>query len=119
MFLLTQVLCRNLQAANHVVFVSSLASKTKHEYNASMTQAVGRAFRLGQEKDVRVYHFFGEKTIEVNILEERSGRFVVERGGRCLLVASKEDSDRDGFGGLPFVGAVCGTGEEGGDEECA
>ncbi len=61
--------------------------------------------------------FFGEKTIEVNILEERSGKSVVERGGRCLLVDSKEESDQDGFGGLPFLGAVCGAGEDG--EECA
>jgi SNF2-related domain len=105
----------NLQAANHIIFVSSLVAKTQHEYNSSLTQAIGRAFRLGQAKEVHIYQFLAERTIDVNVLEGRTGGVLVERGGDCCLVSHLEGGDRAGFSGLPFVGAVCG--EE--DEDCA
>ncbi len=84
-----------------------------------MTQAVGRVLRTGQEKDVHVYYFMAKKTIEVNILEERRGRVVVEREGECLLVEEGEilASDRRHFGGLPFQGAAGGAGGEVEEEE--
>lgn len=108
-----QVSYRNLQNANHIIFVSSLVARTQHDYNSSMTQAIGRAFRLGQTKDVHIYQFMAERTIDVNVLEERTGAVVVERGGACLLVNQKQAGDRDGLGGLPFSGAVYGAEEDG------
>ena len=42
---------------------------------------------------------------------------MVERGGRCVLVESKEAGDQDGFGGLPFLGTVSGAGEDGEEDE--
>jgi hypothetical protein len=75
---------------------------------------------MGQEKDVHVYYFVAGKTVEVNILEERTGRVLVERGGECLLVSDIQDGDRKDFGGLPFLGAACGAGldvEEDDDED--
>ena len=102
----------NLQAANHIILVSSLVAKTQHEYNSSLTQAIGRAFRLGQAKDVHIYQFLAERTIDVNVLEGRTGMVVVERGSECLLVREPAVGDRGGFCGLPFVGAVGGEEEE-------
>lgn len=75
---------------------------------------------MGQRKDVHVYHFLAEKTIDVNILEERTGRVLVERHGECLLLKEREGREGDRpLAGVPFQGAVCaaGGGGCGGDEE--
>lgn len=106
--------------ANHVVFVSSMVTKTQYEYKSGITQAIGRVLRMGQTKDVQVHHFLAEKTVDVNIIEDRLQKVLVDRGGRCLLVA--EDSvlptDRRGFAGVGFWGAVNGTHpEDDGEEE--
>jgi superfamily II DNA or RNA helicase len=111
--LLTLKSPRNLQAANHVIFVSCFVAKTQHEYTAATTQAIGRVLRMGQTRDVHVYHFLAEKTIEVNILEERTGKVLARREGELLLLEAgelKKGSDVSGFGGLPFKGAACGRG---------
>jgi SNF2-related domain len=108
----------NLQAASHIILVSSLVAKTQHEYNSSLTQAIGRAFRLGQTRDVHIYQFLAERTIDVNVLEGRTGMVVVERGSDCLLVREPLVGDRAGFCGLPFVGAERGVVEEE-EEDCA
>jgi SNF2-related domain len=104
----------NLQAANHIIFVSSLVAKTQHEYNSSLTQAIGRAFRLGQAQDVHIYQFLAEGTIDVNVLEGRTGMVLVERGSECLLVPEPLVGDRAGFRGLPFVGGAFVEEVEGG-----
>jgi hypothetical protein len=72
---------------------------------------------MGQERDVHVYYFVAEKTVEVNILEERTGKVLVERGGECLLVSEIQGGDRKDFGGLPFLGAACGAGVDVEDDE--
>lgn len=88
----------NLQLANHVVFVSSLVTRTRHVYKSIMTQAIGRVLRIGQNKDVHVYYFVAEKTIDVNILQEREEKTLVTRGGECLLVTEPQDGDAKDFG---------------------
>lgn len=106
-----------MQAANHVVFVSSLVANNQYEYDSGMTQAIGRVLRLGQTKDVHVHHFLAEKTVDVNIIEDRRGQVLVDRGGLCLLVAENSvlPTDKRGFAGVALGGVVRGTHlEEGG-----
>ena len=50
-----------------------------------MTQAIGRARRYGQQKTVHIYQFLSLNTIDVDIIEERTGkRLVNENGGYRL-----------------------------------
>lgn len=72
---------RNLQCANHVIFLSPLQVLTQSEWDAGMTQAIGRALRFGQMRTVHVYHLLMKKTIDVNILQERHGKLLLERRG--------------------------------------
>ncbi len=115
--LLRQGPYRNLQYANHVIFVSSLVARTQHEYKASITQAIGRVLRMGQTNPVHVYYVLAEKTIEVNILEDRKGKVLVERGGTSLLVSDALKGEEDRFRGLPFRGAACGAGVDLDDDD--
>ena len=115
---------RNLQIANHVVFVSPLVAKTQYEYDSVMAQAAGRAFRHGQNRDVQVYHFLVANTLEVNILEQWTGKLVVERDGEILLVPREQVRalDRQGFAGEGLDGggkaSPSGDGDgDGADEE--
>lgn len=73
---------------------------------------------MGQTKDVHVYYVLAEKTLDVNILEERKGKVLVERRGHLLLVEKKEKLETErSFGGLPFEGAACGVGVDGEEDE--
>lgn len=103
---------RNLQLANHVIFLSSLVTKTQYQYKAIHKQAVGRAYRQNQEKDVYVYHFLAAHTIDVNILQDRTGKTLVRRKERYHLLdpSEIEEGDAQGFEGVPFEGAACGAG---------
>ena len=51
-----------------------LGSDGQREYNATMKQAVGRALRMGQleNRRVYVYQFFAKKTIDADLLEHRN-----------------------------------------------
>lgn len=65
--------------ANHIIFVAPLYTKgsnSQHDYEAAMTQAIGRARRYGQIKPVHIYHFMTCHTIDVDILEYRTSRLV-------------------------------------------
>ncbi|KAF2835614.1 hypothetical protein M501DRAFT_941321 [Patellaria atrata CBS 101060] len=64
----------NLYKANHVIFFSPLLATTQQKYDASMTQAIGRARRYGQEKTVYIYRLATLNTVEVDILEQRERR---------------------------------------------
>ena len=80
--------------ANHVMFVSPFLSFKQITYDASMTQAIGRAWRFGQTKDVKVYHFLALNTIEVNIIQKRTGKVLVredEDGEFSLVVVDDVD----------------------------
>lgn len=102
----------NLQVANHVIFLSSLVTKTHYQYLATYKQAIGRAYRKHQKKDVYVYHFLAAHTIDVNILQDRTGKTLVERNGEHHLLDLNdiEDGDAQGLEGVPFEGAACGAG---------
>lgn len=101
---------RNLQIANHVIFLSSLVTETQYKYESICTQAIGRVYRRGQNKTVHVYHFLAAQTIDVNILEERQGRVLVQSGETYLLLADNEigEADKKDLAGAPFEGAACG-----------
>ena len=69
----------NLTMANHVIFVApylTSGSNAQQLYDAARTQARGRAHRFGQKKVVTVYNFITDCTIDVDILEHRTGKFV-------------------------------------------
>jgi SNF2 family DNA or RNA helicase len=67
--------------ANHIIFVApylTSGSSAQQLYDAARTQAKGRAYRFGQKKDVLVYDFVTEHTIDVDIIEYRSGQLIKE-----------------------------------------
>lgn len=64
----------NLQNANHVIFLSPLLKDSQYGYESTMAQAIGRARRHGQQKDIHVYRFIALDTIDVDILEHRERR---------------------------------------------
>ncbi len=67
-----------------------------------MTQAIGRARRFGQRKLVHIYHFVSLKTIDVDILEERTGKKIVQGGSTGKYELKKvTDAERKS---LPSLG---------------
>ena len=68
----------NLQIANHIIFLAPFVTNTQHEYDSVMKQAIGRALRPGQTRDVHVYYFMHLNTIEVNILQDRNKKWLVQ-----------------------------------------
>lgn len=77
---------------NHIIFLSPLLAPTQHEYEAGMTQAIGRCQRYGQQRTVHVYHVLVKHSADVNILQDREGGIVVVRGGQARFVRPE---DRD------------------------
>jgi SNF2 family DNA or RNA helicase/site-specific DNA-cytosine methylase len=64
----------NLTVANHVIFVSPLATD-RVQYNMVTRQARGRCVRPGQQAEVvHIYHMVTVHTVEADILEARLGR---------------------------------------------
>ncbi|KAJ5788714.1 hypothetical protein N7457_003704 [Penicillium paradoxum] len=80
----------NLQCANHVIFLSPYLASSQHEYESSMTQAIGRARRFGQKKTVHVYHLLVRNTYDVNIYQKAHGGRLIERNGIPALVPERE-----------------------------
>lgn len=60
-----------------------------------MTQAIGRARRFGQTRDVHVYHILARGTVDVDIFQDRTGKIVVKRDGQPLLVSVGDVQDED------------------------
>jgi hypothetical protein len=61
--------------ANHVIFMQpyyTSGENAQENYEAAMTQAIGRARRWGQDKEVNVYHFLSVNTIDVDYHEART-----------------------------------------------
>ncbi|CAG8396624.1 unnamed protein product [Penicillium salamii] len=71
----------NLQCANHVIFFSPFLAETEDDWNAGMTQAIGRARRYGQLRVVHIYHLLARNTVEVNIFQQRNKCRLVLRHG--------------------------------------
>ena len=65
--------------------------------------------RRGQKKDVHVYYFLAARTMDVNILEDREGKTLVQRAGKYLLLAESEieEGDKRDLAGALFEGAAC------------
>ena len=93
--------CRNLTNANHVIFLSPLLVPTQYQYDSAITQAIGRARRYGQKKIVHIYRFLSLKTIDVDIIEERTGKMLVKENGGFNLrkVTDAERGDLEAQGG--------------------
>ncbi|KAJ5151239.1 uncharacterized protein N7482_010491 [Penicillium canariense] len=80
----------NLQCANHILFLSPLLASTQHDYEAGMTQAIGRSRRCGQKRTVHTYHLLTRRTAEVTIFQERTSTTVIQRGVDVLQVAEED-----------------------------
>lgn len=81
----------NLTVANHVIFAHALHTKGpggQSQWKATMTQAVGRALRWGQQRKVHIYHYFSVGTIDIDIIEHRTG----------MIVTRHPDHDRRALG---------------------
>jgi site-specific DNA-cytosine methylase len=61
----------NLTTANHVIFVHPLHVKTLQNYIMCETQAIGRVRRYGQKKNVRLYRFLVQHSVDTKIYEHR------------------------------------------------
>lgn len=83
---------------NHVVFLSPLLALTQHEYEAGMTQAIGRCRRYGQERTVHVHHMLSAFTADLNVWQDRTSLVLVRREEELVPVA--REALREGEGGL-------------------
>lgn len=78
---------------------------TQYHYDSTETQAIGRARRYGQQKMVHIYRFFSLKTIDVEILEQRTKKRLVKvtgfakNGGFRLLDPASMEAEIDAEGG--------------------
>jgi hypothetical protein len=82
--------------ANHVIFLAQMCAATGYDYEASLTQAIGRAVRFGQQKHVHVWHFLALNTMDVAILQNRFGMVLIQRpSGEFDLVNHDEVQPED------------------------
>lgn len=75
--------------------MSPLFASSDHEYDAGMTQAIGRARRFGQKREVHTYHLLVKNTYEVNIYQKAHSSKLVERQGVPVLVPEEQVSPDD------------------------
>ncbi|SPO28811.1 uncharacterized protein UTRI_05124_B [Ustilago trichophora] len=76
----------NLTVANHVIFVGPLLKQEQQQYDATMTQAIGRCVRYGQMKKVFVWRLISMETIDQEVLEKRE---------RLKIVGKDEEGKRE------------------------
>jgi hypothetical protein len=72
-----------LTVANHVVFLQpyyTTGENAQAKYEAAMTQAIGRARRYGQSKEVHVYNFLTVNTIDIDYYEARNNLVITRKG---------------------------------------
>jgi hypothetical protein len=55
------------------MFLSPMFPKSKEQYKATETQAIGRARRYGQTKTVTVWRFIAKDTIDVELYQQFAG----------------------------------------------
>ncbi|KAJ5171903.1 hypothetical protein N7492_004496 [Penicillium capsulatum] len=91
----------NLQMINNVLFLSPLLTQSQQEYEAGMTQAIGRCRRYGQTKTVRVHHFMTKASADVNVWQDRNGGVVVQRGEETACVNRDDVREGDDLLGGP------------------
>lgn len=88
---------RNLTVANHIIFLSPLLSDTLDSYHARETQAIGRAVRYGQTKEVKIWRFFTRGTIDVELFERMTDRNVIQEIDEAIdvdVIEREADSDQ-------------------------
>lgn len=101
----------NLQYfANHVMFASPLNKDLQETYDSLMKQARGRCVRFGQKKQVKLYHFVTEFTIEVDMLELRQQKSILVKPGQAIGVFKdnkpKEEASARGCSDSKTLGAT-------------
>ncbi|MCJ1251824.1 hypothetical protein MMC30_009062 [Trapelia coarctata] len=93
----------NITSANHVIFVSPFLASNNHDFDQLYEQAVGRARRYGQMKTVFVYHIVCLGTIDVNTIEQATGKRIVPvAGGGIDLVDADASNAGQGLGTVKF-----------------
>ncbi|KAL2130895.1 hypothetical protein VTI74DRAFT_5801 [Chaetomium olivicolor] len=114
----------NLTVATHVVFASPYVHPDEEHQLRTVRQARGRAIRTGQTRDVTVYHFMVEGTIEEENLrrfgkECQAVREFFEGFGRVPWWLDEEQRPREVNGGEPNEAEMVEVGmmEEEGKEE--
>ena len=97
-------------------FVHSMVASTKYQWQSSYEQTIGRVCRRGQDQKVHIWHFVTANTVDVNILEDRTGRRLGLDGGKYSLMTVQEIAEK-GLGeadcalrGVDFVGKAAGAG---------
>jgi SNF2 family DNA or RNA helicase len=60
-----------LVRANHVIFLHPLFAANQHEFDSKERQAIGRVRRPGQERDIHLYRFYVEHSLDHEILQDR------------------------------------------------
>jgi superfamily II DNA or RNA helicase len=90
--------------------VSAYVAVSKSEYLARRVQAIGRALRSGQSKDVHIYDFLMAKTLEVNIIQERHEGALVQREDGTYGLEKRNDSEPTPLEGPNMQGAASGLG---------
>ncbi|PWZ01188.1 hypothetical protein BCV70DRAFT_159503 [Testicularia cyperi] len=88
----------NLTVANHVIFVGPLLKQEQQQYDATMTQAIGRCVRYGQLKKVFVWRLITLDTIDQEILEKREDRALDQQ-----QISLCENRFTDALGGKPLT----------------
>lgn len=88
-------LSSNLTGANHVIFVSPLLTVNKYKYDSSMTQAIGRIRRYGQNKKCYIHRFFTLETVDVDIIQKREKLLLTktEKPGKYKLLPPPPKED--------------------------
>jgi len=93
----------NITRANHVIFVSPFLAANNHDYHQLYEQAVGRARRFGQKKTVHVHHLVCLDTIDVDIIQDATGKKVVATEGGGIELAEPDESNAGrGYGTVRF-----------------
>lgn len=102
---MTNVVCSNLQIANHVIFACPLDAIDQFAWDSQHKQAIGRARRYGQRKTVSVYRMLAMNTLDVDLQEYWSGQKLVRlpTGGYSMKSRSllnKDEAEQDWGSGL-------------------
>lgn len=84
----------NITNANHILFLSPLQADKQRDYEATLTQAIGRVRRYGQQKKVTIWRFVALRTIDVDIIETRERRTTaLSTSGPTTYVPVAQETD--------------------------
>jgi hypothetical protein len=86
--------------ANHIIFFAQMAARNQYDYQASMTQAIGRAVRFGQKKHVHIWYLLALNTLDVGILQWQNSHLLVRRQNGEFDLVPREDVQRGDASGF-------------------